>query len=90
MGKHLIYIMIALVIVVVMWSIASVGTKKSSIANREIVTNTNITVDATNITTNVWDYLNSKKNTTVGSSDGEPEVTKPPKDPDLTITIELN
>ena len=79
--------MIALVIVVVMWSIASVGTKKSSIANREIVTNTNITVDATNITTNVWDYLNSKKNTTVGSSDVEPEVTKQPKDPDLTITI---
>lgn len=70
MGKHLVYIAGAFAIIVIMCSMVA-NTGSDSVQSKPIVTNqvSDVQIDGSQITTNIWDYIRSQKeNDTIGES----------------------
>lgn len=90
MQKGVVYMAIILAIIVIFCAISSSGIKKSS--NQSVVTNaiSNIEIQDKQVTTNIWDYIHNQqeKNTTLGQSDGDAEVSSNDTQSDLTIIVE--
>ena len=81
MGKHLVYIAGAFAIIIIMCAIATSTSKSNYVSNKQVVTKTidNIEIDNNDVTTNIWDYIKSQKETTIGDSNSvsttQPEFT---------------
>jgi len=70
MGKHLVYIAGAFAIIVIMCSMVA-NTGSNSVQSKPIVTNqvSDVQIDGSQVTTNIWDYIRSQKeNDTIGES----------------------
>lgn len=70
MGKHLVYIAGAFAIIVIMCSMVA-NTGSDSVQSKPIVTNqvSDVQIDGSQVTTNIWDYIRSQKeNDTIGES----------------------
>lgn len=86
MGKHLVYIAGAFTIIIIICSIVAVTTNKSSYTNNKRVPNNtindiSINKDDVTVTTDIWDYIRSRDENTIGDSsnsnnnDNEPKLT---------------
>lgn len=86
MGKHLVYITGAFTIIIIICSIVAGTTGKSSYNNEKVPSNTqsinDISIDKDDIavTTDIWDYIRSRDDSTIGDSsdnhiDSEPKLT---------------
>lgn len=86
MGKHLVYITGAFTIIIIICSIVMVTMDKSSYNDEKVPNNiqsiNDISIDKDNITvtTDIWDYIRSHNESTIGDSsnnhiDSEPKLT---------------
>lgn len=88
MGKHLVYIAGAFAIIVMICAITASTTGNNTVTQKQVVTNqvNDVQINGGDVTTNIWDYLRSQKEDTIGASnDKSTSVTQ--EEPKLTIVL---
>lgn len=70
MGKHLVYIAGAFAIIIIICAITTSTGRSNYVDNKQLVTKSinDVEIDNNDVTTNIWDYIKSQKETTIGDS----------------------
>ena len=89
MGKHLVYIVGAFAIIVMICAVTTSTTGNKTVTQKQVVTNQVSDVQINgggDVTTNIWDYLRSQKEDTIGASN-EKSNSVTQEEPKLTIVL---
>ncbi len=93
MGKHLVYVAGAFVIIMILCAVTLSGSKKSTSTQKQVVTQKidNVQIDDDNtVTTNIWDYIRSQQeDNTIGDSNDNSNNSNNNDDDEPHLTIVL-
>ncbi|MBS6445183.1 MAG: hypothetical protein KH373_05210 [Ruminococcus sp.] len=84
MGKHLVCIAGAFAIIIIICAITTSTSRSNYVNDKQLVTKSidDVEIDNNDVTTNIWDYIKSQKETTIGDSNSAST-----KQPEFTIVL---
>lgn len=84
MGKHLVCIVGAFAIIIIICAITTSTSRSNYVNDKQLVTKSidDVEIDNNDVTTNIWDYIKSQKETTIGDSNSAST-----KQPEFTIVL---